>query len=160
MTSTRVYIPVKTVEYARLWGVSTRVARSRIMRMPGAVKVGSRWQAPILASEYARRKGIRPESARRRKGALRAQNPRDLKDVVLHTDLKTLRKDAAKAIEKRVGDRREYRWYNVQERLTHASRDQLRALIRAAPTTDFWETTEYLDDSWEGEDGYSILYYR
>ena len=155
----RVYITIKAAEYAQLYGVTTRVARARIIKMAGAAKVGSRWQVPILATEYARRKGIRPESARRRKGAIRASSPTAASRIA---DDK-LRNEIVNKLIRFAAQRKYHNPNTIAERIDHASTAQLLKLRHLNARQWLTATTaSVVGDTadWEGDDYETILYYH
>ena len=155
----RVYLTINSVEYARLLGISTRAARARIVKMPGASKIGSRWQAPILATDYARLKGIKPASARKRKGAIRANSPTEAGRII---DDK-LRKKVIDKLIKFASTRNRHNPNTIAERMQYASTAQLAKLQRLKYGQ--WLTAVYASvhgdtDEWEGSDDETILYYH
>ena len=164
--SVRVYLPVKSAEYAKLWGVSTAVARRRIKAMPGAVKIGSRWQAPILATEYAKRKGIKASSARKRKAAVSTAEPSKMADIWSTDAHKRAAKDAAKRMAKYLGGHRKpvKGWFmnKIEKRLAHADITQLHKLTHMTDVQwdTFYNNHTFRQPNWQGDDGISIGYYR
>lgn len=160
--SLRVYLTISTVEYAKFHGVTTRVARSRIQRMPGASKIGSRWSAPILATDYAKLKGIKPESARKRVKAIRARSP---EEAASKADA-TLRRRVFDRLTGFAATRRYYNANTIGERLEHASTTQLQKLMKMNAVQ--WHLAcyatfngdYYAGDDWQGYDDEPILGYR
>ena len=165
----RVFIPVGTKEYAELRGVSQRTARRRMQTLPGSVRTGTGWKAPILATEYAKRKGV--PVARVRKNGLRAATPLDLPDLI--AGKKTLTTKAYANLKRLTGSRARTDLRTIKERLAHASGPQLAKVGRLSGPQ--WEKVvtakdgngrpfgnpQYMGGSeWEGDDGVSILYYH
>ena len=155
----RVYLTINSAEYAKLLGISTKAARARIVKMAGASKIGSRWTAPILATEYARIKGIKPESARKRKGAIRANSPTEAGRII---DDK-LRKKVIDKLINFAAARNRHNPNTIADRMQYASTAQLAKLQRLKYGQ--WLTAVYASvhgdaDGWEGSDDESILYYH
>lgn len=149
---TRYFVPVGTVEYAKLHGISARAARRRIANLPGAVKsTGNRWVAPIPATTYARLKGVSPKAARRQGTA--AQSP-----VAATSGLQgTLRARAEAAYLALLGTGPRKKPVNpntIHARMGHAFRAQLPKVL--ALTT----IPNVNDDEWLGDDSKSILFYH
>ena len=169
MTPLRVFVPIGTAEYAKLWGVSQRTARRRLAAMPGATKVGTRWLAPVYATEYAKRSGVSVKTARRK--GIRAATATDALDVIAHEASKKLRDRGAEhllALVKKLPPVRDkgrarFREAKIRERMQHASEKQIRAVIRLT-NTEWLEITadpDWIEDmDWLGDDGISILYYH
>ena len=157
----KVYVPVGTTEYAKLWGISQRTARRRLAAMPGAVKIGTRWTVPIPATTYARHKGISPTTARRK--GIRAATPIDARDVLSHEASKKTKARALATAKRHAHSRPRYRAVGIEERLEHATPRQLSRLANLK--ADEWDEITADDDwmhsdDWLGDDGYSILYYH
>lgn len=158
MTTAKVYIPVSTSEYARIYGVSATTARRRIAAMDTSYKVGTKWSALIPAPEYARRSGVNIKAVRKRKSSLRTTSP---VDTAMSLKQPTLRERAV----------RNYGWLllddperarrvslrTIESRLKHANRKQLTYLENA---TDLSFSDEFLDRFWMGNDNESVLYYK
>lgn len=127
--------------------------------MRGATKIGSRWQAPILASEYAKLKGIRPESARKRKAAVRATSP---EDAGRQFDKKLY----DKAYNKVLGwasKRPRFNSATIRDRLLQASSAQLAKITRMNEAQ--WElaivaTMQGLTNEWVGYDDIPLFFYH
>jgi hypothetical protein len=168
MASSRVYIPVSTREYAQIHGISERTARRRIAKADGAVKVGSRWKVPEPASTVAKLRGTSVTSIRKSKDALRAQNPKDLKDVIRQRVQNFGNRSASRAeahyldLLAKAKDARPANADAIRERLKHASPSQLARLNRKKdlPATKAERQEEQQEEEWEGDDGESILRYH
>ena len=158
----RVYTPVGTAEYAKLWGVSQSTARRRLAAMPGATRTGRGWRAPILATEYAKRAGVKSANVARRKSSLRAASPVDLADVIANRYIQPKRKRAHRNYRRLVGGASYYRDSTVQHRMENATPQQLTriASLSQSDIYDILNDGAFEDDEWMGTDGYSVLYYR
>lgn len=156
-TRLRVFVPVGTTEYAKLWGVSQRTARRRLAAMPGAVKVGTGWKVPVLATDYAKRKGISAKAARSK--GLRAATPNDAGLQISGPVHKKLKTEAASHIGKLGAQRPRFNPGTVDKRLDHASDTQLRKAKKLRE--DEWiSLIQNPTGDWMGNDGLNILYYH
>lgn len=152
MSRNRVYVPVSTSEYARIYGVSARTARRRIAAMPGAVRSATKWTAPIPAKEYAQQAGISVATARRR-GISVTGLPQFAAQVASPPSLRT---KATQHWAQITGTRGQQSVTTIEKRLRHASKRQLGAVQNLQSFDD----VEIDDDEWQGDDGVSILYYH
>jgi hypothetical protein len=151
----RVYIPVSTAEYARLYGISTRAARGRVARLGGS-KIGSKWMIPVPATEYAKRKGIRVDSARKRKTAIRAATPKDASLVQQKRASSDLARRAEKWLDKMHRGKRRYNPQTVRERLVWADTPTLERILKLNHVTE----DDIFNEDYYGSDGESVLFYH
>ena len=160
-TQLRVFVPLGTAEYARLWGVSQRTARRRLAKLPGATKIGTQWRAPIYATEYAKRRGISVKTARKK--GIRAATPQDALDVISHEASKKLRDRAYDHLNRIASKNPRYTAKTVEERIKHADTAQLRAIVKLTQSdwAEIVADAEWMHSlDWLGDDGLSLLYYH
>lgn len=156
-TRLRVFVPVGTSEYAKLWGISQRTARRRLAAMPGAVKIGTGWKAPVAATTYAQRKGISAKAARAK--GIRAATPNDAGLQVGLPAHKKLKADAKQHLNKLGSGRPRFNPHTVDNRLDHATDIQLRKAKKLRE--DEWVSLiQNPTGDWMGNDGVNILYYH
>lgn len=148
----RVFVPIGTTEYIKLYGVPERTARRRIAAMPGAFKTPKGWRAPLPATAYARLKGISASTARRR--GIRAATPDDAQLTLKYGSRQQLEHTAlAKLNTFKPGVAR-------PERIAHATPEQLTRVANL--TRESWLEALRGEDGgdWEGDDEENILYYH
>ena len=167
---TRVYVPIGTKEYSRLWGVSERTARRRLAALPGAVKTGRGWKVPILATDVAKQSGKSVRSIRAK--GIRAATANDASLLVGLPPRKVLQKEALDNLTNLTSGRVRQNKNYIQERITKASPKQLdkgrkltdkewRAILAGKDKNGIaFGGKGYTNPDWEGSDGVSILYYH
>jgi len=149
---TRYFVPIGTVEYAKIHGISVRAARRHATSLPGAIKsTGSRWVIPVPASTYARLTGVSPKSARRR--GIAAESPTAATSGLQGT-LRQRAEAALLALHLSRQTKKPVNPNTVHERMRHAYRKQQQTLLilPALPAVN--------DDDWLGNDNESILFYH
>ncbi len=146
--ASRVYVPVTTREYARIYGVSERTARRRITESEGSFRTGTRLRALVPATEYARRTHTSVKRVRARNDTVRGPDPLQL---AFGLTTPTLRQQATEARYAQVQAARHVSVDTIYSRMGHASTRQKTMIINGS---------DPFDEDMDGDDEIPLGYYH